>query len=463
MLQTTNAFTNLHAQFIGLVTERSQIVDPNQLLTNLVQVAKTMSTVKQPKRTGRTPQDPEEVWRLWKAAAFNPEYPERLQWNTLCLSPLTALRPELVHCLEDNPEPLARLSNFLGIAYAYINKWRPSGPTTALPERIEGLLWAELNKSHLSTRNRVLLQWQTSHFLFTPEASNRLAEQALKLRTSVCVAAEALFLEPTSQLVLRSIESAAERETENLLRSGASVTQPSFMERWRWNRSNIFVSTLTPETYRRCMSMIIASDLTSRFPAFRQELVQEITDDARLGDPRLAESSPNWRSVAEQPRQVFLSWLAERYIQLFFDILVPKTDENRRRAEFWLHYAKRSGNIKDFQVAVSNDDMRKVDRSRDAQGLSFARVEAASTASSAFLMEFHGHGEQFIIVEFSETGNAASIYRRSVFEGQGVSFRRGIFSMGQLKNTSIRLDSIPHVGDWVNRAVRKLSGMGIVP
>ncbi len=465
MLHTSNAFESLRIQTFLLATEPTNVADPVRLLANLALVAKKMSQVEPRRRTAKPPLDPETVWKLWQSSAFHPEFPSRLQWNTLCLSPATALRPELIACLAAHPHILERLSNFLGVAYAYINSWRPRDSAAAAPEAIEYLLWTQLDRGYRTSRNRVIAKWQTARFLFTPEASNRLAAQALAQHISVFATAEALFIKPTSKLALRSLETAAEREVDALVGSGAGLTDAAFIEKWRWDHANIFLPSLPPETYRRCMSALITSSLPNRFPAFRQELMQSITDDQRLGDPRLTGSSSNWRSVAEQPRNIFLSWLAERYIQLFFDIVVPKSDENRRRAEFWLRYAKRNGNIKDFQVAVSNDDMRKVNVSREARGLSFARVDAGANASSAFLMEFHGNGERYIIVEFSETGFAASIYRRSIFELGGVTLRRETFRMGQLRNTSTRSDSIPHPrgGEWERKAFAKLAGMGIVP
>ena len=463
MLHTTNAFAILRSQTLLLVTEPVQVADPIRLLAKLALVAKKFSQAEPRKPTTKTALDAESVWRLWEEVAFDPEFPNRLQWNTLCLSPATALRPELIACLVAHPRILERLSNFLGIAYSYINSWRPHDKTAAAPEAIEHLLWAQLDRGYRTSRNRVVVKWQTARFLFTPEAANRLATQALAERVSVFSAAETLFIEPTSKLALRSLESAAEREVAALISTGTGVTESALIERWRWDCTNIYLSALPPEICRRCMSVLITSNLPNRFSAFRQELTQNITDDARLGDPRLANGSLNWRSVAEQPRGIFLSWLAERYIQLFFDIVVPKSDENRRRAEFWLRYAKRSGNVQDFQVAVSNDDMRKVNGSREARGLTFGRVLAGSAASSAFLMEFHGNGERYIIVEFSETGFAASIYRRSVFEERGVTLRRPTYTIGQLRNTSTRLDSIPHSGDWETKAYTKLAGMGIVP
>lgn len=465
MLQTPNAFAMLHSQALLLVTEPIQAADPTRLLARLALVSKKLSQAEPSKAATKTALSPETVWRLWETTDFDPEFPDRLQWNTLCLSPATALRPELVACLTAHPHALERLSNFLGIAYAYINSWRPNDKTAAKPEAIEHLLWTQLDRGYRASRNRVIARWQTAHFLFTPEAANRLATHALTERVSVFSAAEALFIEPTSQLALRSLEIAAERETDALIATGASIAEPALVEKWRWGYANIFLPALPPETYRHCMSALITSGLSTRFSTFRQELMQSITDDKRLGDPRLADGSLNWRSVPEQARGIFLSWLAQRYIQLFFDIVVPKSDENRRRAEFWLRYAKRSGNIKDFQVAVSTEDMLKVRGSREARGLSIARVDAGSNTSSAFLMEFHGNGERYIIVEFSETGNAASIHRRMVFERDGTSLRHDRFRLDWLRGTTTRLDRILHVpaNGWEPKAFHKLAALGIVP
>jgi hypothetical protein len=112
---------------------------------------------------------------------------------------------------------------------------------------------------------------------------------------------------------------------------------------------------------------------------------------------------------------------------------------------------------------VSSEDIWKVDRSQEAKGFSYARVSTSSSASSAFLMEFHAMGERYIIVDFSETGNAACIYTRSVFEANGASFRRRSFNMSELKNIPARLDSINHIGSWEIAAGRKLRRLGIVP
>jgi len=93
--------------------------------------------------------------------------------------------------------------------------------------------------------------------------------------------------------------------------------------------------------------------------------------------------------------------VGERDAPVFFDTLVPNNDENRRRARFWLEYAKKQGKVKDFQVAVSDDDIYRIRASRAKTIPSYSRVTGGKT--SAFLMVFEGYGTEYVIIEFSET------------------------------------------------------------
>ena len=111
MLQTAKAFAMLRSQCFLLMSESVQVADPTRLLTKLAVVSKKLSQAEPRKPSTKTALDPETVWRLWEAAGFDSEFPDRLQWNTLCLSPATAFRPELVACLAVHPRPLERLSN----------------------------------------------------------------------------------------------------------------------------------------------------------------------------------------------------------------------------------------------------------------------------------------------------------------------------------------------------------------
>ena len=167
-----------------------------------------------------------------------------------------------------------------------------------------------------------------------------------------------------------------------------------------------------------------------------------------------------------ETKEKFLAWLAKDTLQFFFDTLVPKNDTNRRRAEFWLEYAKKQGKIRDFQVAVSAEDRRKVRASRAQTIPSYSTISSGNT--SAFLMVFEGYGTEYVVIEFSETGNAAYIYERKEFEGSGVTLRSNSFHLSEdLKRREEAENRIWHRTDtlerWETKARRMLAELGIRP
>jgi hypothetical protein len=192
-------------------------------------------------------------------------------------------------------------------------------------------------------------------------------------------------------------------------------------------------------------------------------LVGLILTDERLGDPRLANCARNWRTVPEESKERFFSWLAQETLQFFFETLVPVNDENRRRADFWLKYANTHGKIKDFQVAVSDQDRPKIRASRAKTIPTYSEVNGGHT--SAFLMVFEGYGTEYVVIEFSETGNAAYIYERKVFERSGARLRSNSFHLNEdLKRMRDKKDRILHSAGgerWEVGARRKLAELGI--
>lgn len=408
-------------------------------------------------KTGLTPED---VWLKWEEQEFAAELLNQREWRTLCGSPVMALRPQLIKALEQYPGPLARLANFIGVAFTYFREWRPEGAQFAPASAVEKLLLRELEGTYRNSKNRVVQAWKRYPQLFSPRASDWLAEKSLKDRVSVQGAAKSIYIELATTLVGKSLELAAQKATTALVQSAASTSEEATVNEFVWLSANLLGKELHSDIYRKCVGELISCALPDRHLRFRHLLTQLVVDDGRLGDPRLLENGANWRHLPSQPRETFLSWLAQHYIQLFFDLVVPKSDENRRRAEFWLHYAKK-GRIRDFQVAVSSEDLYKVDRSRDARALSYARVSAAANTSSAFIMEFHGHGERYVVVEFSETGRAACIYTKTMFEINGAHLRRRSFNMNELHDTTRRIERITHPIGWEQGAVVKLRDMGI--
>jgi hypothetical protein len=210
------------------------------------------------------------------------------------------------------------------------------------------------------------------------------------------------------------------------------------------------------------MGDLINCRLPERIPELQKALVEVIHKDDRLGDPRLAGNAPNWRTVPLEAKEKFLAWLAKETLQFFFDTLVPSNDENRRRAKFWLEYAKKQGKIKDFQVAVSDEDVYRIKASRAKTIPSYSRVTGGNT--SAFLMVFEGYGKNYVVIEFSETGHAAYVYTREEFESSGVKLRSYSFNLtADLRRMNDKETRIIHRGEWEPKARRILSELGIRP
>jgi hypothetical protein len=245
------------------------------------------------------------------------------------------------------------------------------------------------------------------------------------------------------------------------------IGQEIVLKELQWISENLLTPALSTDGYRSAMGKLIVSRLAEGMPAFQSALVNLIHADERLGDPRLAYCAQNWRTVSPEAKEKFLAWLAKDTLQFFFDTLVPNNDRNRRRAVFWLEYAKKQGKIKDFQVAVSEDDRPRIRASRAKTIPSYSNIRGGK--ASAFLMVFEGwNHKEYVVIEFSETGHAAYIYERDVFEASGAKIRSNSFDMSEdLRRMNDAQDRILHLVDtrerWETKARRKLADLGIRP
>jgi hypothetical protein len=78
-------------------------------------------------------------------------------------------------------------------------------------------------------------------------------------------------------------------------------------------------------------------------------------------------------------------------------------------------------------------------------------------------MRFEGYGAHYVVVEFSEKGNAAYIFTAADFEAKRVTLRTPRFELKK----HLKFDDshrIIHIGDWEAKASYKLaSEFGIRP
>jgi hypothetical protein len=395
----------------------------------------------------------QQVWSTFAAARFELNALNGLEFRTLCSAEETALRPEFIAALVRNPAKLKRSRCLYGLVNNYFSGWR----AMQNPSSVENLLRSAFTS--YEGRNPVVQKWSTSTFLFSSEAASSLAEVICSEQKGVDDALKTHYVGPLTKLGLMARTSATISAGQNFRQLERSHNEEWSLRYIQWMIEKLFSDLTSPEAFSATVSLLITSESAKRSEVFRRALRAYIQSHKKLGDPRLRESSPNWRSMAPEAAQRYLSWLARDSIIFFFNTILPDTSENRRRKEFWLRY---HDCIKDFQVAVSEEDVWKIKSGHTASELiSYSQVAHATT--SAFLMQFEGYGAKFLIVEFSETGNAAYIFKLADFEALGVTLRTPRFELKKHLKYD-KTHRIIHNGQWEVAANYLLSSeFGIRP
>jgi hypothetical protein len=393
------------------------------------------------------------VWAEFATSEYDLGRLDGLKFRALCSDETTALRPEFISALTRNPEKLKRSRCLYGIVNGYFSEWR----TMNDPGTVERLLASVF--SSYNGKNLVVQKWHASRALFSEQAATFLADEICLGKKAVDDVLKDYNVRPLTKLGLSVRASAARSACDYLRRMEGMREKAWHLGYLNWITENVLSELTLPDAFSYAISSLILSDSAKRSEGFQAALRYYVQNHKRLGDPRVRESSLNWRTIAPEAAQRYLSWLARDSIIFFFNTILPNNNENRRRKDFWLRYHDR---IKDFQVAVSDADLWKVKASqKNSELLYYSQVVHPTT--SAFLMRFEGYGAHYVVVEFSEKGNAAYIFTASDFESKRVTLRTPRFELKK----HLKFDDshrIIHIGDWEAKASYKLaSEFGIRP
>ena len=183
--------------------------------------------------------------------------------------------------------------------------------------------------------------------------------------------------------------------------------------------------------------------------------------DSEFGDPRVPPESLGWRRVKELAPQgygKFLENLIREDLTLFF---AHAMNENARR-DFWLLYLKairRTVCVLGGATFTSLKQQLAGAKGEVRAALRRVRKFSGSTSVSAFCLYF----DHVVVVEFSDTGNAAYIYRRADFDANiEPRLARGqIRNEKDLKSKTLRIDKIHHSGGWEYKAHVALHQCGV--
>ena len=418
------------------------------LLTTLESLRKSVSiaTVRKPLI------DPADAWREFESAKFQMAALDSLQIRSLCTTEKTALHPQFIKALQANPDVLRRTLCLYGLVNAYFSSWRNMPSAEQLESVIQSAIAGQ------SDSNPVIRVWQQSRDLFSPKAAAFLAQEIVQLQSNLQERLEKSFVGPATNLALHTRAALASQATEYFQRQ-ETVGNAEFSVRYLdWMIREVLPPPLLNDPFEAAVAGLILSKSSENHLPFQEKLRDYVRGDKRLGDPRLSVNRPHWNHMPAQAERRFLSWLARDSITFFFNTILPDTNLNRLRKDFWLLYADQ---IRDFQVAVSEQDTWKLKSVRDEKLRGFARVDHPTT--SAFLMQFEGYGREFVVVEFSETGHAAYIYERKMFEATNVTLRTPQFHVARHLKHKQNLDRIIHNGQWWQGARRRLAELGIWP
>jgi hypothetical protein len=420
------------------------------------QLSAALNTLRQKRaviKLDRPKLDVETVWLEFAASQYDVNALDGLRFRALCSAERTSLRPAFIAALGRYPEKLKRSRCLYGIVNGYFTEWR----AMKNPETVESLLTTAF--ASYGGKNPVVEKWHNSALLFSEQAASFLAAEICADQKAVDEVLKSYYVGPITRLGLTVRAEAARSAVEYLHRLEHTRDDEWSFCYLTWMTECVLSDLTTPDAFSDTISSLILSESATRSETFQRTLRVYIQNDNRLGDPRVRQSVLNWRSIAPEAAQRYLSWLARDSIIFFFNTILPNTSENRRRKDFWLRYQDQ---IKDFQVAVSHDDALKVKASPQThEVLSFSLVDHPTT--SAFLMKFEGYGGNFLIVEFSETGNAAYVFNFKEFESKGVTLRTRRFDL----RSHLKFDKthrIIHNGRWEPAARFMLaSQFGIKP
>lgn len=428
-------------------------IDAQKECSSLVRTRDDLRTHIGKIRVGPAALDPESVWRRFELAGGDLSKLNSLEVRTLCEAAEFAVRPKFVQALRSQPDRLEKSRCLYGMVNSYFSRWREM----AEPEKLEDLLKAAI--AHYPHLRRPIDRWRSTPSLFSPDAANRLAEFIVERQSSVETVLKLQYIGPATRLAVLAHATTARLATGKFRAQELISDEQGNLRYLDWLIRDLLTETLLNGALHEAVSSLILSRSAERSESFQQTLRSYVQSCPRLGDPRLRQSGPNWSDMEPEAKQRFLSWLAKESILFFFDTILPRNDHNRRRAEFWLKYHKQ---IKDFQVAISDQDYWKLQANKSKADLPLhSRVTQGQT--SAFLMKFQGYGTEFIIVEFSETGNAAYIYERAAFESRDVTLRASSFQLNRDLKNGARRDRILHLHNWEGAARQTLAECGIWP
>lgn len=184
-----------------------------------------------------------------------------------------------------------------------------------------------------------------------------------------------------------------------------------------------------------------------------------VSKDSVFGDPRVTTLTEAWTQVRQLAPGAFIDFLAaliQQDLEFFFEHAMREED----RRKFWLRYLGSIRSTTCWLDPATYDDLRNRAATLPPEQLAaFRRAKRFSKGQvSAFCLSF----DRYMVVEFSDTGHAAFIYRhenlRQKLRGEPVESASDLRDGRQGGFATQRLT---HGGQWEKRFAQELLALGI--
>ena len=178
---------------------------------------------------------------------------------------------------------------------------------------------------------------------------------------------------------------------------------------------------------------------------------------------RYTNVATGWSRVSDDVWRMALGWVNERNLKEFFQLLAGRSGSDEGRLDFWSRYLEQISwtrlifGAETMSLARRNSAIRELIAQEDG---AYAELTGTNKEVDAFMMQI---GE-YLIVEFSKTGNACNVY-----PAQGLQFDRyartyagdtGDLKYGYYGGGALH---IKHMRGWQERAEYQLKSLGIYP
>lgn len=171
-MKLLNALTNLTVQqdwFIATGHKKDARDECGSLLKVVAKLGERKTETE-----SRPPLNPDHVWILWSQKGFDVEILDARQIRTLCVSPTTATRPQVIQACRQRRDILSRTGCLIGLINAYFLEWGDVENQPAVEALIRNAL------SRYSRKNPVVEHFKLrSEDLFSSQGPAAMAKTAI--------------------------------------------------------------------------------------------------------------------------------------------------------------------------------------------------------------------------------------------------------------------------------------------